>query len=250
MRIKEIKEFLEAGYQPQIRFTRAANSIPRDVAPDPGMRGILLDSYVEDERNGVWYFSVDLSQWEEHNRKVATHNWFNPATGSYDLNIFEANRYPANGVMSFTSAINPDTGEVEIFELVSESSLALFREYAERGAGVGYTAWLEAQVMSLRSTATTAETLETLMEGMAIDVSLHELSTGTPGNTTAYGYSIVRNEEEETVDLFGKCGELLCCDGEECVVVHVADNAIMLRALEAKDSFLLTRDEAQVAIFR
>ena len=52
------------------------------------------------------------------------------------------------------------------------------------------------------------------------------------------------------MDLFGKCGELLCCDGEECVVVHVADNAIMLRALEAKDSFLLTRDEAQVAIFR
>ena len=88
------------------------------------------------------------------------------------------------------------------------------------------------------------------MEGMAIDVSLHELSTFTSGNTTAYGYSIVRNEEEETVDLFGKCGELLCCDGEECVVVHVADNAIMLRALEAKDSFLLTRDEAQVAIFR
>ena len=246
MRIKEIKEFLEAGYQPQIRFTRAANSIPRDVAPDPGMRGILLDSYVEDERNGVWYFSVDLSQWEEHNRKVATHNWFNPATGSYDLNIFEANRYPANGVMSFTSAINPDTGEVEIFELVPESSLALFREYAERGAGVGYTAWLEAQVMSLRGTAAAAEPL---LEGMAVPVSLQELFTVTPGDVTAYGYSLVRNEEEETVDLIGRNGELLCCDGEECVVVDVADNAIVLRALGTEHSFILSRNEEKVAIF-
>ena len=103
MRIKEIKEFLEAGYQPQIRFTRAANSIPRDVAPDPGMRGILLDSYVEDERNGVWYFSVDLSQWEEHNRKVATHNWFNPATGSYDLNIFERSEEHTSELQSLYS---------------------------------------------------------------------------------------------------------------------------------------------------
>ena len=247
MRIKEIKEFLEAGYQPQIRFTRAANSIPRDVAPDPGMRGILLDSYVEDERNGVWYFSVDLSQWEEHNRKVATHNWFNPATGSYDLNIFEANRYPANGVMSFTSAINPDTGEVEIFELVPESSLALFREYAERGAGVGYTAWLEAQVMSLRGTAAAAEPL---LEGMAVPVSLQELFTVTPGDVTAYGYSLVRNEEEETVDLIGRNGELLCCDGEECVVVDVADNAIVLRALGTEHSFILSRNEEKVAIFK
>jgi hypothetical protein len=247
MRIKEIKEFLEAGYQPQIRFTRAANSIPRDVAPDPGMRGILLDSYVEDERNGVWYFSVDLSQWEEHNRKVATHNWFNPATGSYDLNIFEANRYPANGVMSFTSAINPDTGEVEIFELVPESSLALFREYAERGAGVGYTAWLEAQVMSLRGTAAAAEPL---LEGMAVPVSLQELFTVTPGDVTAYGYSLVRNEEEETVDLIGRNGELLCCDGEECVVVDVADNAIVLRALGTEHSFILSRNEEKVAIFQ
>ena len=243
MRIKEIKEFLEAGY----RFTRAANSIPRDVAPDPGMRGILLDSYVEDERNGVWYFSVDLSQWEEHNRKVATHNWFNPATGSYDLNIFEANRYPANGVMSFTSAINPDTGEVEIFELVPESSLALFREYAERGAGVGYTAWLEAQVMSLRGTAAAAEPL---LEGMAVPVSLQELFTVTPGDVTAYGYSLVRNEEEETVDLIGRNGELLCCDGEECVVVDVADNAIVLRALGTEHSFILSRNEEKVAIFQ
>ena len=247
MRIKEIKEFLEAGYQPQIRFTRAANSIPRDVAPDPGMRGILLDSYVEDERNGVWYFSVDLSQWEEHNRKVATHNWFNPATGSYDLNIFEANRYPANGVMSFTSAINPDTGEVEIFELVPESSLALFREYAERGAGVGYTVWLEAQVMSLRGTAAAAEPL---LEGMAVPVSLQELFTVTPGDVTAYGYSLVRNEEEETVDLIGRNGELLCCDGEECVVVDVADNAIVLRALGTEHSFILSRNEEKVAIFQ
>ena len=247
MRIKEIKEFLEAGYQPQIRFTRAANSIPRDVAPDPGMRGILLDSYVEDERNGVWYFSVDLSQWEEHNRKVATHNWFNPATGSYDLNIFEANRYPANGVMSFTSAINPDTGEVEIFELVPESSLALSREYAERGAGVGYTAWLEAQVMSLRGTAAAAEPL---LEGMAVPVSLQELFTVTPGDVTAYGYSLVRNEEEETVDLIGRNGELLCCDGEECVVVDVADNAIVLRALGTEHSFILSRNEEKVAIFQ
>ena len=247
MRIKEIKEFLEAGYQPQIRFTRAANSIPRDVAPDPGMRGILLDSYVEDERNGVWYFSVDLSQWEEHNRKVATHNWFNPATGSYDLNIFEANRYPANGVLSFTSAINPDTGEVEIFELVPESSLALFREYAERGAGVGYTAWLEAQVMSLRGTAAAAEPL---LEGMAVPVSLQELFTVTPGDVTAYGYSLVRNEEEETVDLIGRNGELLCCDGEECVVVDVADNAIVLRALGTEHSFILSRNEEKVAIFQ
>lgn len=247
MRIKEIKEFLEAGYQPQIRFTRAANSIPRDVAPDPGMRGILLDSYVEDERNGVWYFSVDLSQWEEHNRKVATRNWFNPATGSYDLNIFEANRYPANGVMSFTSAINPDTGEVEIFELVPESSLALFREYAERGAGVGYTAWLEAQVMSLRGTAAAAEPL---LEGMAVPVSLQELFTVTPGDVTAYGYSLVRNEEEETVDLIGRNGELLCCDGEECVVVDVADNAIVLRALGTEHSFILSRNEEKVAIFQ
>lgn len=247
MRIKEIKEFLEAGYQPQIRFTRAANSIPRDVAPDPGMRGILLDSYVEDERNGVWYFSVDLSQWEEHNRKVATHNWFNPATGSYDLNIFEANRYPANGVMSFTSAINPDTGEVEIFELVPESSLALFREYAERGAGVGYTAWLEAQVMSLRGTAAAAEPL---LEGMAVPVSLQELFTVTPGDVTAYGYSLVRNEEEETVDLIGRNGELLCCDGEECVVVDVADNAIVLRALGTEHSFILSRNGEKVAIFQ
>lgn len=247
MRIKEIKEFLEAGYQPQIRFTRAANSIPRDVAPDPGMRGILLDSYVEDERNGVWYFSVDLSQWEEHNRKVATHNWFNPATGSYDLNIFEANRYPANGVMSFTSAINPDTGEVEIFELVPESSLALFREYAERGAGVGYTAWLEAQVMSLRGTAAAAEPL---LEGMAVPVSLQELFTVTPGDVTAYGYSLVRNEEEETVDLIGRNGELLCCDGEECVVVDVADNAIVLRALGTEHSFILSLNEEKVAIFQ
>ena len=247
MRIKEIKEFLEAGYQPQIRLTRAANSIPRDVAPDPGMRGILLDSYVEDERNGVWYFSVDLSQWEEHNRKVATHNWFNPATGSYDLNIFEANRYPANGVMSFTSAINPDTGEVEIFELVPESSLALFREYAERGAGVGYTAWLEAQVMSLRGTAAAAEPL---LEGMAVPVSLQELFTVTPGDVTAYGYSLVRNEEEETVDLIGRNGELLCCDGEECVVVDVADNAIVLRALGTEHSFILSRNEEKVAIFQ
>ena len=247
MRIKEIKEFLEAGYQPQIRFTRAANSIPRDVAPDPGMRGILLDSYVEDERNGVWYFSVDLSQWEEHNRKVATHNWFNPATGSYDLNIFEANRYPANGVMSFTSAINPDTGEVEIFELVPESSLALFREYSERGAGVGYTAWLEAQVMSLRGTAAAAEPL---LEGMAVPVSLQELFTVTPGDVTAYGYSLVRNEEEETVDLIGRNGELLCCDGEECVVVDVADNAIVLRALGTEHSFILSRNEEKVAIFQ
>ena len=247
MRIKEIKEFLEAGYQPQIRFTRAANSIPRDVAPDPGMRGILLDSYVEDERNGVWYFSVDLSQWEEHNRKVATHNWFNPATGSYDLNIFEANRYPANGVMSFTSAINPDTGEVEIFELVPESSLALFREYAERGAGVGYTAWLEAQVMSLRGTAAAAEPL---LEGMAVPVSLQELFTVTPGDVTAYGYSLVRNEEEETVDLIGRNGELLCCDGEECVDVDVADNAIVLRALGTEHSFILSRNEEKVAIFQ
>ena len=247
MRIKEIKEFLEAGYQPQIRFTRAANSIPRDVAPAPGMRGILLDSYVEDERNGVWYFSVDLSQWEEHNRKVATHNWFNPATGSYDLNIFEANRYPANGVMSFTSAINPDTGEVEIFELVPESSLALFREYAERGAGVGYTAWLEAQVMSLRGTAAAAEPL---LEGMAVPVSLQELFTVTPGDVTAYGYSLVRNEEEETVDLIGRNGELLWCDGEECVVVDVADNAIVLRALGTEHSFILSRNEEKVAIFQ
>ncbi len=247
MRIKEIKEFLEAGYQPQIRFTRAANSIPRDVAPDPGMRGILLDSYVEDERNGVWYFSVDLSQWEEHNRKVATHNWFNPATGSYDLNIFEANRYPANGVMSFTSAINPDTGEVEIFELVPESSLALFREYAERGAGVGYTAWLEAQVMSLRGTAAAADPL---LEWMAVPVSLQELFTVTPGDVTAYGYSLVRNEEEETVDLIGRNGELLCCDGEECVVVDVADNAIVLRALGTEHSFILSRNEEKVAIFQ
>ena len=247
MRIKEIKEFLEAGYQPQIRFTRAANSIPRDVAPDPGMRGILLDSYVEDERNGVWYFSVDLSQWEEHNRKVATHNWFNPATGSYDLNIFEANRYPANGVMSFTSAINPDTGEVEIFELVPESSSALFQEYAERGAGVGYTAWLEAQVMSLRGTAAAAEPL---LEGMAVPVSLQELFTVTPGDVTAYGYSLVRNEEEETVDLIGRNGELLCCDGEECVVVDVADNAIVLRALGTEHSFILSRNEEKVAIFQ
>lgn len=206
-----------------------------------------MDSYVEDERNGVWYFSVDLSQWEEHNRKVATHNWFNPATGSYDLNIFEANRYPANGVMSFTSAINPDTGEVEIFELVPESSLALFREYAERGAGVGYTAWLEAQVMSLRGTAAAAEPL---LEGMAVPVSLQELFTVTPGDVTAYGYSLVRNEEEETVDLIGRNGELLCCDGEECVVVDVADNAIVLRALGTEHSFILSRNEEKVAIFQ
>lgn len=247
MRIKEIKELLEAGYQPQIRFTRAAASIPRDVSPDPGMRGILLDAYVEDEENGVWYFSVDLSPWEEHNRKVADRNWFDPATGSYDLNIFEANRYPANGVMSFTSAINPDTGEVEIFELVSESSLALFQEYAECGAGVGYTAWLEAQVMSLRGTAAT---VETLLEGMTIDVSLQELSSVLPLDKTAYGYKLVRDEDEGTVDLIGQNGELLCCDGEECVVVNVADNAIVLRTLGTEYSFLLTRNEARFAIFR
>ena len=246
-KIKEIKKMLEEGFQPKVQFTEAAKSIPQDVSPDPNMRGILLDAHVEDEELGIWLFVVDLSPWEDHNREVAVRNWYNPATGSFDLNIFEANRYPANGVMSFTSAVDPDTGEIEIFELVSEGSSALFREYAERGAGVGYTTWLEAQVMSLRGTAAAAEPL---LEGMAVPVSLQELFTVTPGDVTAYGYSLVRNEEEETVDLIGRNGELLCCDGEECVVVDVADNAIVLQALETEYSFILSRNEVKVAIFQ
>ena len=250
MKVKELMEMLKDGIHPNIQFTTAAASIPQDVSPDPNMRGILLDAHVDNEEFGIWLFVVDLSLWEDHNRKEAARNWHNPATGSFDLNIFESGRYPSSGMMSFTSAVDLERdGEIEIFELLPDKSLELYKRYRESRASVGYIQWLESQVFTMQ---------RQLSVGAKVGISLTALwdhfaaafeGSGEPlCFYTKYGHSL--KKIENYVDLYGgNSGYTLCCDGEECDVIEVCDDKIMLMGADHY-TFALSKEEAGHAIFK
>lgn len=254
MKVKELMEMLSDGVHPSVQFTEVVNSIVQSTRPDPNMRGKLLGVQADDEAYGIYLFKVDFAPWEPYNREVATHEWFNPKTNTYDLTIFETEFYPADGIMTFTSAVDSENdGEVGILELIPNTSLELYEKYKKSGSVMGYVRWLESQLTPQ------------LANGKKIDVSLASLWNHFAATFegpeeplrffTKYGHVLEKlsdgglGNDRDFIDLrSANNGNTICCDGEECEVIQVAEDKVMLMG-EDHYTFVLSKEEADYAIF-
>ena len=241
MNIQEILKMLGQGFNPAVQFTESVRSVLDPVHLDPYMRGRLRSMAPCDEEQGIYFFKVDLSPFEAHNWSVAK-EWIEPEEGVYT--IFTSGDYPESGVMSFRSSIDLDTGDVCIFELVPERSLELFWKYEDSGFEAGYIAWLEAEVANLRSVIMRALSGEARVSLKKLLAALALKETAP----TAKGHTLVRRGADQIVALIDQQGESLCFNGELCAILNTTENTVVLQALGADRPFMLSLDEAMVAI--
>lgn len=94
-------------------------TVEDDEIPDPKMYGKLLSivESVEKDCPTLLHMFFDLSGFEDHNKSVALHNWYDDK-GDARLTWFEAEKYPADGKVDFYVADTLDT-EAEVFRVLN-----------------------------------------------------------------------------------------------------------------------------------
>lgn len=80
-----------------VQFTDAINKLDLDDIPDENMIGKIVSLGVDPDSDESLHLVVDVSGYEEHNKKVAAHNWFDE-NGNATLTWFDTKWYPENGI--------------------------------------------------------------------------------------------------------------------------------------------------------
>lgn len=114
-----------------------------DVIPDEQMRGQLISiSPLEDEDVDELLVVCNLSAFEEHNRRVAKHDWYD-RDGNPSLSWFESGFYPDDGRVSFYISGNLDS-EATVFRLIEVGC-----EYCEGDTAILSANWVKIFVNSM-----------------------------------------------------------------------------------------------------
>lgn len=106
------------------------SDVINDVIPDEQMRGQLISiNSLEDEDVDELLVICNLSAFEEHNKRVAKHDWYD-RDGNPSLSWFESGFYPDDGKVSFYIFGNLDS-EATVFRLIDIGC-----EYCEGNAAI------------------------------------------------------------------------------------------------------------------
>lgn len=86
-------------------------------------------------------------------------------------------------------------------------------------------------------------------------ISLKELYEENGAELHYGGYIDFYSDEEceyydlRTTSPDSSRSEILCCDGEECMVIFNDDDAILLSSITTGNKFYLTKEEYDIAVF-
>ncbi|MCA1066026.1 hypothetical protein QTG56_25955 (plasmid) [Rossellomorea sp. AcN35-11] len=141
MKSEELCKIVKSGKKPIIRFTELIYEYGIDESVDPGMIGKVIG--VTQEYDDSFRFLVDLNDFVEQNKSVASTNWYD-SNGDPRLTWFDTDRYPKDGI---EAVYFPVEREVPV-EFIEDTSL--MNEYLATDQRCGYINWLEKEVIKLR----------------------------------------------------------------------------------------------------
>lgn len=130
----------EGGKEPIVKFTEDICDFG-DESFDPGMIGKIVGATKESEN--TYQFRVDLNDYVEHNKSVASNDWID-GNGKPTLTWFETKFYPQDGIEVMYLPIDREA-PVEFIEKNS-----LFNEFITSNSKMNYTQWLEQELINLR----------------------------------------------------------------------------------------------------
>lgn len=140
-----VKLFNQTDKQPVVEFLKDADTDYE--GHQVGTRGKLLSiiesGYFSDD--GSYEFLIDLSPFEQHNRSIAKHEWFDEI-GKLTATWFESDCYPKNGL--YSQFLIPKKDD-DLLKIVPDKSLNLFNDYLASGSKLTYIDWLEISLEGL-----------------------------------------------------------------------------------------------------
>lgn len=112
----ELRQNLIDGVLTIVRFVDKVESLDCDDCPDSGMVAKLIQVEVDTEDEELLHLAFDLSDFEEQNKLVASHDWIDE-NGDPTLTWFETRWYPKDGVCHLYVFGNMDS-LVDIIEVI------------------------------------------------------------------------------------------------------------------------------------
>ncbi|MFW6243371.1 MAG: hypothetical protein ACOC2W_04360 [bacterium] len=151
MKTYKIIELLQKGFKPIVKFTHNIYDIE---SADEGMMGRLIsyhsfDSW--DDKNMTVNFKIDMSEFVEHNRKIAKAYWKNN-NGEACLIWHDTRFYPKNHIEDICEMYieNDEDAEIKLFETVQTSKY--FEKYLSDNKNLDYVKYLEDKIKKIEET--------------------------------------------------------------------------------------------------
>ncbi len=132
---KEFAELVWGGVFPVVFFKE--DILNQEGYLEPGMRGRLTG--VRNDGKDVLIFTLDLSEFEDHNRALESASFFDKNMQP-TLTAREAGHYKVK------MDLYVDTDLEACMEVEEPHRLQIFQMYQEAKPGIPYTMWLEDQV--------------------------------------------------------------------------------------------------------
>lgn len=116
MNWNDICKMLDEGQRITVQFTQMVEKNDIDDGPDENMMGRILRVEIDPAVEESLHLVFDVSGYEEHNRRIASHNW-NDENGNPTLTWFDTQWYPKDGICDVYVCGTMES-EVDIFKIL------------------------------------------------------------------------------------------------------------------------------------
>lgn len=116
MKWNDVRNMLDDGQIITVKFTDMIEKIDIDEAPDKDMIAKILRVEVDHDDEQSLHLVFDVPGYEDYNRKVASHNWFDE-NGQPTLTWFDTKWYPKDGICDVYVFGTMET-EVDLFTIL------------------------------------------------------------------------------------------------------------------------------------